>query len=59
VVVGQAVRALEGRFDSCRVVRRLDNGVGVDTEEQGVPVSVCRGRTEAWATLWPRLRHLD
>ncbi|GAA1923700.1 ArnT family glycosyltransferase [Nocardioides marmoribigeumensis] len=59
VVVGHAVRALEGSFDTCRVVRRLDNGVGVDNEEQGVPVSVCRGRTEAWATLWPRLRHLD
>jgi hypothetical protein len=59
VVVGGAVRAMGGAFERCRVVSRLDNGVGVDNEEQGAPVSVCTGRSEPWTTLWPRLRHLD
>jgi hypothetical protein len=43
----------------CDVVDRLDNGVGVDTEEQDAPLAVCTGRKEPWAQVWPRLRHLD
>lgn len=46
-------------FDSCTVRDRLDNGVGVDNEEQDVPVAVCRGPVAPWGQLWPRLAHLD
>ena len=59
VAVGWAAQEVAGGFTTCRVVARLDNGLDLDNEEQGAPVSVCRGRTEPWATLWPRLRHLD
>ena len=42
-----------------RFVPRLDNGVGVDNEEQGLPIAVCTGPTAPWSRLWPRLQHLD
>lgn len=48
-----------GVFASCRTQARLDNGVGLDNEEQGLPVAVCRGPRAPWPELWPRFRHLD
>lgn len=57
VLVGtERVREL---FASCEVVDHLDNGLGVDNEEQGVEVAVCRDPTLPWAALWERVRHLD
>jgi 4-amino-4-deoxy-L-arabinose transferase-like glycosyltransferase len=47
------------QFASCVVSARLDNGVGIDNEEQGRPVVVCRDLRESWSTLWPRFRHVD
>jgi hypothetical protein len=47
------------RFFTCRVVGRLDNGVGVDNEEQGLPVAVCTDPRLSWPRLWERLHHLD
>jgi hypothetical protein len=45
-------------FRSCRVLARIDNGVGLDNDEQGVPLMLCRP-TSSWAALWPRLVHDD
>jgi len=59
VVVGGQLAALESLFGSCVVEARLDNGVGVDNEEQGVPVAVCRDPRQEWPQLWERVRHLD
>ena len=42
---------------SCAVVARLDDGVGVDNEEQGMPIAVCRGPIGGWAAVWPLLEH--
>jgi len=47
------------RFFTCHVVDRLDDGVGVDNEEQGEPVAVCTGPRAPWPVLWSRLHHLD
>jgi hypothetical protein len=44
-------------FDSCTRVGTLDNGVGVDNEEQGATVTVCRGRHGSWRDFWPLLQH--
>lgn len=44
---------------TCQVVDHLENGVGVDNEEQGEPVAVCTDPRLPWSRLWPRLRHLD
>jgi 4-amino-4-deoxy-L-arabinose transferase-like glycosyltransferase len=46
-------------FTGCRAVARIDNGVGVDNEEQGAPIAICAGPRRPWAELWPRLHHLD
>ncbi len=45
-------------FEHCRTLRTVNNGVGLNNEEQGLPVMLCRtaGR---WSTLWPHLRHYD
>jgi 4-amino-4-deoxy-L-arabinose transferase-like glycosyltransferase len=40
-------------------VATVDNGYGVENEEQGAPIRVCRNRTDSWAAIWPRLRHLS
>jgi 4-amino-4-deoxy-L-arabinose transferase-like glycosyltransferase len=56
-VGGQLTQAR--RLFSCSVVARLDNGVGVDNEEQGEPVAVCTDPRESWPRLWQQLRHLD
>ncbi|HET6213297.1 MAG TPA: hypothetical protein VFE14_10540, partial [Micromonosporaceae bacterium] len=45
----------------CRTVTREatnDNGYGVDNEEQGLPIRVCRGMIRPWSQIWPELRHL-
>jgi 4-amino-4-deoxy-L-arabinose transferase-like glycosyltransferase len=35
---------------------RIDNGLGIDNDEQGKPVWVCRGQREPWPVLWPKLK---
>jgi hypothetical protein len=47
------------RFASCATVGHLDNGVGVDNEEQGLPIRVCRGPRGAWRDLWPSFQHFS
>jgi 4-amino-4-deoxy-L-arabinose transferase-like glycosyltransferase len=59
VVVGGQLPDARPLFRSCRVAGRLDNGVGVDNEEQGQPIALCRGPVGGWPTVWPRLRHED
>lgn len=59
VVVGGQYAEVRHLFDRCTVRARLDNGDGVDNEEQGEPVAVCSGPVAPWSALWPRLRHLD
>jgi hypothetical protein len=45
-------------FDRCRMLALTDDRVGLNNDEQGLPILLCRtaGR---WPTLWPRLRHYD
>ncbi|NHC44812.1 glycosyltransferase family 39 protein [Motilibacter aurantiacus] len=45
-------------FAGCVMAARVDNGVGVDNEEQGAPVHLCRATARPWAELWPQLAHL-
>ena len=45
-------------FTGCRTLATIDNGVGLDNQEQGLPVLLCR-RTASWPTLWPKLTHLN
>ncbi|WP_448006125.1 glycosyltransferase family 39 protein [Agromyces bauzanensis] len=59
VFVGYGPRRLAPLFDECDVRGELDNGVGVDNEEQGIPITVCRGIRMPWSEAWPRFAHLD
>jgi Dolichyl-phosphate-mannose-protein mannosyltransferase len=43
-------------FGTCRTLATVDNGVGLENDEQGLPLLFCRP-TAPWATLWPQLRH--
>ena len=42
----------------CRQVARIHNEAGVDNDEDGAPVAVCRGPRRSWSVAWPGLRHL-
>ncbi|SFN26387.1 hypothetical protein FEK33_09140 [Nocardia asteroides NBRC 15531] len=47
--------------DLCAVVEpagMLDNGLGIDNDEQGAPLFVCRDPVRPWSQVWPRLRTL-
>ena len=59
VFVGWQLDDVSELFGACTVLARLDNGVGVDNEEQGAPVALCRDPVLPWSRLWPRLAHLD
>ena len=59
VLVGGQLPSVAGLFRTCQVRGRLDNGLGVDNEEQGLPIAVCTGPVAPWTQLWPRFRHLD
>lgn len=48
---------IERYFTDCRRVARVDNGHGVENEEQGAAVQLCSGTTQPWSRLWPSLRH--
>jgi Dolichyl-phosphate-mannose-protein mannosyltransferase len=46
-------------FATCRTVARINNGLGIDNQEQGQAVSVCSGLRMPWTMIWPRLRQLS
>jgi hypothetical protein len=45
-------------FTRCRTLARVDNGVGLNNQEQGLPIMLCRPAGQ-WSALWPHLRHYD
>ncbi len=45
-------------FRDCRTLARVDDGVGLDNDEQELPLMLCRPAGQ-WTTLWPRLTHYD
>jgi hypothetical protein len=55
----QTIHRLGELFASCEAKAIMDNGVGVDNEEQGSVVAICRDPVGGWAAVWPRLQHYD
>jgi hypothetical protein len=45
-------------FENCQTLATINNGVGLDNNEQGLPVQLCRP-TASWQRLWPHLIHYD
>jgi hypothetical protein len=55
--VGLPESYLRRFFDELEPVGRLDNGLDVDTEEQGNPLIIARGPKEPLPAMWRDLRH--
>jgi hypothetical protein len=58
IVVGLDEAQLRRWFDAVELAARVDNGVGLDNDEQGEPVWLVRERRVPWSQLWPQLRHV-
>ena len=57
LAVGFSSEYLSRFFTDCELQSRVDNGLGLENDEQGAPISVCTGQREDWAEAWPDLRH--
>jgi 4-amino-4-deoxy-L-arabinose transferase-like glycosyltransferase len=58
VAVGLPPRDVAAQLRDCRLAARIDDRAGVDNEEQGRAVVVCRAPRHPWSRQWPTLRHL-
>ena len=58
IVVGIPEERVRQWFARVELAARIDNGLGLDNDEQGAPVWLARDRLAPWAELWPRLRRL-
>jgi hypothetical protein len=59
VMVGDEAGFLARFFASCRTLAHIDDGVGVDNEEQGEPVALCRDARAPIAVILHASAHLD
>jgi hypothetical protein len=59
IAVGSRRERLEPLFGEVTLVARVDNPYGVDNEEQGAPVWLCRRPAASWAELWPRVKRYN
>jgi len=55
IAVGFGRARLERSFSDCSVRARFDVEGGIETDEDGTPVWVCRGVRAEWNELWPDL----
>ncbi|MGY1661603.1 glycosyltransferase family 39 protein [Geodermatophilus sp. SYSU D00705] len=58
VAVGFPEEQLRRWFARVELAGRVDNGVGLDNDEQGVPVRIATDRMVPWSQIWPQLRRL-
>ena len=58
IAVGFAEPQLRAWFGEVVPAARIDNGVGLQNDEQGAPVWVVRQPRASWPELWPQLRRL-
>ncbi len=35
----------------------IENAAGVDNDEEGAPVWLCREQASPWPAIWPEFRH--
>jgi hypothetical protein len=58
IAVGIPEQRLAQWFGRVEEAGRVDNGVGLDNDEQGTPVLTARDRRVPWSEIWPQLRRL-
>jgi hypothetical protein len=58
VVIGLDSGERDEFLRDCHPTARIDNGVGIDNDEQGTEIYVCAGPRRPWSAEWEELRHL-
>jgi 4-amino-4-deoxy-L-arabinose transferase-like glycosyltransferase len=58
IAIGLRQGEVAAHLRGCRVAARIDNRAGVENEERGKAVMICRGPRRSWSREWPGLRHL-
>ncbi len=58
IVVGWNEDDLSRWCDDVHRVATIENDAGIDNDEDGTPVFVCRGLRSTWVELWPELQRL-
>jgi hypothetical protein len=58
IVIGAEEAQPRRWFGEVELAARIDNGLGLDNDEQDEPVWLVRDRREPWAQIWPQLRHI-
>jgi 4-amino-4-deoxy-L-arabinose transferase-like glycosyltransferase len=59
LLVGIDRQQAERDFTRCQLRAQINNGEGLDDEDQGAPILICSGERRPWSLLWPSLRHYD
>ena len=59
VGMGEDPRWLEQHFGQVARAAKIDNAAGVDNEEQGQSIWLCRRPLRPWAEMWPDFQHYD
>ena len=57
IAVGMDPALLHREFTSVRLVARFWNGLGVNDDEEGVPVYLATGLKTSWAQAWPAFKN--
>ena len=55
IIVGWPEQRVRESFGRVELAARVDNGVGLDNDEQNAPVWIARDRRAPWSVLWPQL----
>ncbi|WP_235916136.1 glycosyltransferase family 39 protein [Antrihabitans cavernicola] len=58
ITVGFQRNELRDVFARVDDAGRLHNAIGLNNDEQGASIFVCRGPLEPWSQLWPKIRRL-
>jgi Dolichyl-phosphate-mannose-protein mannosyltransferase len=58
IAVGLDPRQAAARLRDCTVAARVENDAGIDNDEDGGPVLLCRGPRRPWSEQWETLRFL-
>ncbi|MEV6339481.1 hypothetical protein AB0M12_32785 [Nocardia vinacea] len=59
IVVGLDRDHLTGYFAEVEPAGHIDNGLGIDNDEQGQPLFICRNPRAPLSEMWPAAKHLS
>lgn len=58
ITVGVSKQRIESLCAEPELVGRVDNGLGIENDEQNQPMFLCRTLREPWSERWPMMRQL-